>query len=215
MKTGKRSRVFCASMADVFEDNSALDAEREKLWRLIETTPMLDWLLLTKRPENMTRMTPWKKWPENVWAMTSVENQKEAESRIPILLDVPASILALSVEPLIGPVDLKRWIDKIDWVIVGGESGKNARPMEIEWVRRVRDQSLASNTAFFFKQWGRWLPSPVQDTQLVAKPYNYRPVGKRAAGRLLDGITWDVFPDLSLRSITNPLMQVAQIDGYR
>jgi protein gp37 len=108
-KAGERRRVFCASMADVFEDHPALPAEREKLWSLIEATPWLDWLLLTKRIENVEAMTPWQgMWPDNVWIGTSIENQEWADKRIPILLEIPAVIRFLSCEPLIGEVDLRR-----------------------------------------------------------------------------------------------------------
>jgi protein gp37 len=109
-------------MSDVFEDHPDVVTERQKLWELVYVTPMLDWLLLTKRPENILRMTPWQtsQWPENVWTLTSVENQKQADLRIPSLLDVPSSVRGLSVEPLLGEVDLSQWIHELQWVIVGG-----------------------------------------------------------------------------------------------
>ncbi len=203
-QTGQRARVFCASMADVFEDNIQLDSEREKLWSLIEETPMLDWLLLTKRPENMKHMMPWEIWPQNIWAMTSVENQKEANNRIPILIDIPSSIIALSVEPLLSHVDLSPWIEQIDWVIVGGESGSNARPIHIDWVRELRDLCIKSNTAFFFKQWGKWSPcnSKQSDAIVHYSPERndnicyVRSAGKKFAGRILDGQTWDQLPKI-------------------
>ena len=189
-------------MADVFEDNSSIEAEREKLWALIAETPMLDWLLLTKRPENMMRFAPWQdSWPPNIWAMTSVENQDQAEKRIPKLLTVPAVVRGLSVEPLLGPVDLEQWLANIQWVIVGGESGPNARPMHPNWARSVRDQCQAAGVAFFFKQWGNWSPSGDERTRTFVfqtdAPYGttilYN-VGKHSAGRLLDDRTWDEFP---------------------
>lgn len=107
---GERRRVFCASMADVFEDNLSLVTERIRLWELIEATPWLDWLLLTKRPENADGMTPtaWRLrgWPAHVWAMTTAEDQRRADERIPHLLRIPAKVRGLSVEPMLGPVDL-------------------------------------------------------------------------------------------------------------
>jgi protein gp37 len=114
-KAGKRARVFCSSMADVFEDRRELDAERAKLWPLITETPWLDWQLLTKRPENMVKLAPasWRSgWPSNVWAGCTVESQEYAEKRICFLSDVPARVRFLSCEPLLGPVDLSRsaWI---------------------------------------------------------------------------------------------------------
>lgn len=202
LQEDKRYRVFCASMADVFEEHEQLESERQKLWSIIEDTPQLDWLLLTKRPENMKLLAPWEIWPQNVWAMTSVENQKEANLRIPFLIDIPASIIALSIEPLLGRVDIEAWIDRIDWVIVGGESGKNARPMHIEWVRELRDLCIDTNTAFFFKQWGKWLPTTRKESN-ISVPYSrnkiggkcyVKSLGKKQAGRILDGETWDQLP---------------------
>jgi len=184
---GTRERVFCASMADVFEENDLLEDERRRLWKRIEDTPMLDWLLLTKRPENMVDYAPWKiQWPDNVWAMTSVENQDEAIKRVGVLAEVPAQVRGLSVEPLLGPVDLSIWIDKIDWVIVGGESGTQSRPMNIDWVRDLRSQCIESKTAFFFKQWGNWVPE--QDSTKMKR------VSKKDAGRMLDGQEWNQLP---------------------
>lgn len=195
---GRRMRVFCASMADVFEDNPNIEAEREKLWRLIEETPMLDWLLLTKRPENMLLFSPWNDlWPANVWAMTSVENQEEAEKRIPELLKAPALVRGLSVEPLIAPVDLGPWISEVQWVIVGGESGFNARMMEPDWVRNLRDQCQDWGVPFFFKQWGEWA---LDDTTQMM-----RRVGKKSAGRLLDGRLWDELPRVTAPMLTYSL----------
>jgi protein gp37 len=119
-KAGKRARVFCSSMADVFEDRRDLDSERAKLWPLIGETPWLDWQLLTKRPENMVELAPasWRAgWPANVWAGTTVEDQERAEKRIPILADVPARVRFLSCEPLLGAVDLRRamWPVHAQW----------------------------------------------------------------------------------------------------
>lgn len=113
-KAGKRRRVFCASLADVFERRSELEQPRGGLFRLIAETPYLDWLLLTKRPENVNYLSPWGSeawpWPSNIWLGTSVENQEQADKRIPELLKVPARVRFLSCEPLLGPVDLTKWI---------------------------------------------------------------------------------------------------------
>lgn len=112
---GRSYRVFCASLADVFDNHRSILPEwRDDLWRLIHATPYLDWLLLTKRPQNVPRIVPgWmepRSWPSNVWLGTTVENQTEADRRIPYLLAVPAAVRFLSVEPLLGPVDLRRWM---------------------------------------------------------------------------------------------------------
>lgn len=178
-KRGERQRVFCASMADVFEDHPQVVDARRRLFNLILDTPNLDWLLLTKRPENIMDMVPadWRNgFPENVWIGTSVENQEQANKRIPALLDVPASVRFLSCEPLLGAVDLTPWLvfegqyDKaewslanygasqpISWVIAGGESGHGARPMHPQWARSLRDQCVDAGVAFFFKQWGEYI----------------------------------------------------------
>lgn len=197
IRQGQRVRVFCASMADVFEDHPQVKESRERLWRLIEETSMLDWLLLTKRPENMRNMVPpsWAtSWPNNVWAMTSIENQEQAEQRIPFLLDIPAIVRGLSVEPLIAMVDLSSWLAHIQWVIVGGESGPDARPMYPQWVRAIRNQCLEWGVAFFFKQWGNRYP--VEHRNNGSYQVEFHRTNKKAAGRYLDGRTWDEFPDI-------------------
>ena len=109
----RRERVFCASMADVFELRPELNAARKRLWALIEDTPCLDWLLLTKRPQNIDCMAPWSnEWPINIWLGVSVENQTFAKKRLPFLLKQPAAIRFLSCEPLLGPIDLRAWFRK-------------------------------------------------------------------------------------------------------
>lgn len=111
---GERRRVFCSSLADVFEDRIDLESERLRLFNVIWCTPGLDWLLLTKRPENILRMVPpqWLQgsWPYNVWIGATVENQEWADKRIPHLLKVPAAVRFLSVEPMLGPISLRKWI---------------------------------------------------------------------------------------------------------
>lgn len=178
----RRPRVFCASLADVF-DNDADPEWRKDLWDLIGATPALDWLLLTKRPQNIVKMLPadWgaEGW-SNVWLGTTVENQAEAERRIPALLDNPAPAHFLSCEPLLGPVridDIGRGAEvikplvgitwraspegmrvvksggaKIDWVIIGGESGHGFRPMSMDWVAALRVQCRDAKVPVFFKQ---------------------------------------------------------------
>lgn len=192
---GTRPRVFCASLADVF-DNAVPEDWRADLWTLIAKTPELDWLLLTKRPQNIARMLPvidsnrpgyrpWNiRWPAgwpNVWLGTTVENQEEADRRIPPLLAVPAARRFLSCEPLLGPVDL-RFIHhdgmveidalagthgvirphrgespRLDLVIAGGETGPGARPMHPGFVRSLRDQCVTAGIPFFFKHWGEFI----------------------------------------------------------
>ena len=117
-RAGVRARVFCASMADVFEDRFDLEVARAKLFQLLEATPFLDWQLLTKRPGNVPRMVPaaWLAggWPRNAWIGTTVEDQRRADERIPLLLQAPAPVRFLSCEPLLERVDLSQWIKRID-----------------------------------------------------------------------------------------------------
>jgi len=203
----ERPRVFCASLADWLDDEVPIEWLSDLL-ALIHATPNLDWLLLTKRPQNFTQrmmlvmqycddvLAEWiKLWtwsennggghpPANVWLGTSVEDQKNADERIPLLLEIPANIHFLSMEPLLGPVNLHQqhpdpcdkncWLSRLKWVIVGGESGRGARPMQAEWVRDLRDQCVSAGVAFHFKQWGG--------------------VNKEATGRMLDGRTWGEVP---------------------
>jgi protein gp37 len=176
-----RRRVFCASMADVF-DAGAEAEDRVRLWVLIDETPALDWLLLTKRPENAKRMLPqgWLDKPRaNVWLGVTAGDQKRVDERIPILLETPAALRFVSVEPMLEAVDLSRYLKPtlvsttgerlqhpdprvpstggtwewgVDWVIAGAESGPGARPCSIEWLRSLRDQCLAVDVPLFLKQ---------------------------------------------------------------
>lgn len=199
---GVRRRVFCASLADVFEDRRDLDPMRDDLWELIRQTPNLDWLLLTKRPEMIPHLglmgvgrcqcedsdssfdpgivkssngDHWHarcQWPDNVWLGTSV-GHPDTVHRIDTIRPLWASVRFLSCEPLLddlGPLDLTG----IDWVICGGESGPNARPIDPEWVRDLRDQCQSAGVPFFFKQWGGNTPD--------------------AGGHLLDGQVIQEFP---------------------
>jgi protein gp37 len=309
-RAGVCARVFCASLADVFEewpgritdshgdtlfvcecgntDGAATDIEapkcsndcgrnmrrmtledvRYKLFSMIDATPNLDWLLLTKRPKNIRRMmfdpdtlNGWE-LRQNVWLGTSIATQEDADRNVPYLLECRdlSPVLFLSMEPLLGPVRLDavgvgsvtgnytncltgetcfpdgEVIHKgaaIDWGIVGGESGPNARPMHPDWARSIRDQCQAAGVPFHFKQFGEYLCDNIPDDFTGAHAncidflgrdcaisyangerweahaeksiwskcgtYDRRwviahKVGKKAAGRELDGRTWDEFP---------------------
>jgi protein gp37 len=203
-RSRERRRVFCASMADVFEYRPELRPLRERLWDLIAATPHLDWLLLTKRPHLIGRFVPWTDdWPENVWLGTTAENQRWAAKRLPLLLRHPATVRFVSCEPLLGPVDLAPWLPGLDWVIAGGESGSGARPMNPEWAAALRDQCNDAGVAFHFKQWGHWSPNvpadrrPRQVIELSGsdgQPIHLARLSKKDAGRELDGRVWDEFP---------------------
>jgi protein gp37 len=144
----------------------------------------------------------------NVWLGVSVENQQWADIRVPALLKTPAAVRFLSMEPLLGPVSFRwaKWVEwingnhldglrGIDWVIVGGESGHGARPMQMPWVRTLRDQCVDASVPFLFKQWGAFGPAnATDDPDLLIN------LGKKAAGRELDGRTWDEFPEAVARA---------------
>jgi len=175
-----RKRVFCASMADVFEtpperNGQALEVQgkaRERLWKLIAETPWLDWLLLTKRPHNVTTLAPWgDRWPENVWLGVTAEDQKRADERISILLTIPAKVRFVSHEPALEDIDLFAFLNTplrnrslaalksppmpgVDWVITGGESGPGARGFNPSWAKSIINQCRAAGIAPFVKQLG-------------------------------------------------------------
>jgi protein gp37 len=151
----ERPRVFCASLADVF-DNQVPDQWRLDLWDVIRATPELDWLLLTKRPENIGKMI-WPLWadtgtPQNVWLGTTAEDQARFDHRWPILREIPAAVRFISYEPAIGPLQLFSGGYQPDWLICGGESGHGARMMDLEWARDIRNECAARGVRFFFKQ---------------------------------------------------------------
>ena len=179
-------RVFACSWSDWFIKDA--DPIREEAWEIIRNTPELTYMILTKRPERFAACLPsdWGGGWKNVWLGVSAEDQMNANKRIPILLDTLAVIRFVSAEPLLDEIDLGNYICEtyskgdltlgryLDWVIVGGESGPNHRPMQVEWVRSILDQCLATGVAFFFKQWG-----------------GLKPGGER----LLDGREWSEFPE--------------------
>jgi protein gp37 len=186
-KAGTRRRVFCASLADVF-DAEVPDRWRLDLMQLIHATPSLDWQLLTKRPQVAKKWFDVQAMPSNIWMGTTVEDQKMADLRIPILLSIPAKVRFLSCEPLLEKVRLKdEWLMHLDWIICGGESGPGARSMNPSWARSLRDDCVRSGTYFFFKQWGDWMPDGPTD-------HAHTRVGKKVAGALLDGREYREFP---------------------
>lgn len=271
-----RPRVFSLSLGDWLDPEVPIEWLADLL-ALIQATPNLDWLLVTKRPElfrqrmehvfgfeicenpayepcRLQLAWDWhhgKEAPANVWLGASVENQKAAYKRIPYLLQIPARVRFLSCEPLLGPVDLCDWYDhksgdacvhpldgyvssdgfyhpwvdknsRIHWVICGGESGPNARPIHPDWARSLRDQCVAAGVPFFFKQWGEWQAvydrdqdpdwrgvEQVKTTFPKGRWVNLEgwhgfhgehvhwmvPAGKKKAGRLLDGRKWNELPE--------------------
>jgi len=225
-RSGERKRVFCASLADVFEDRPELEPWRRDLMRLILGTHNLDWLLLTKRPENILRMMS-EAAPrgsdhllrQRLSLGTTVESQDQVR-RIDYLVNCRmwARVLFLSCEPLLGPLDLFPWLHAvdetagfdynagIDWVIAGGESGGHARPSNPQWFRDLRDQCEGAKVPFHFKQWGEFVS--VSEVAGVGAHFSFpdgrtvRRIGKKNAGRLLDGREWNEFPKENHVTIT-------------
>lgn len=232
---GRPRRVFVSSLSDVF-DNAAPQQWRNELWRDCEASPHVDKLVLTKRVGNVPRMVPpaWLVpggWPPHVWLGITVVDQIEADRDVPKLLRVPAAVRFLSIEPMLGPVDLTnvpvggghghhefepiitgnvlfraaREAPHVHWVICGGESGPQARPMHPDWVRSLRDQCAVAGTPFLFKQWGEYLPVGqvrADGAELVVPRTGHAwddgttawRIGKAAAGRLLDGREHSAWP---------------------
>jgi protein gp37 len=149
--SGYHPRVFCASLADVF-DNEVPDEWRSDLWQLIRATPNLRWMLLTKRIGNAPKMLP-TDWPyAHVGLMSTLATQPEWDRDFHKLMAVPAAWHGVSAEPLLGPIDISN--SKPDWIITGGESGPGFRHTETGWVRSLRDQCARNGVAFHHKQWG-------------------------------------------------------------
>jgi protein gp37 len=166
----KPSRVFVNSMSDLFHERMPFGF-LEEVFEVMAECPRHVFQVLTKRHERLLELAPELDWPPNVWMGVSVENQDYAH-RVDYLRRVPAAVRFLSCEPLLGPLALD--LHGVDWVIVGGESGRGHRPIEADWVRSIRSQSRAADAAFFFKQWGGLHP--------------------KAGGRELDGRVYDEMP---------------------
>lgn len=192
---GRRQRVFCASLADVF-DNQAPQAWRDDLFALVRKTPSLDWLMLTKRPQNIRKMLPidWGAGYDNVWLGTTAEDQARYDQRWPHLAATPAAVRFISYEPAIGPLRLAASGMQPDWLICGGESGGKARDFEPDWARQAEADCAARGVAFFFKQWGRPANNPlVRERGLTPSEAKARDDHGKGGG-LLDGRLYRAFP---------------------
>lgn len=253
----KPRMVFVCSMSDLFHEDVPSKFIKRDVWSVMVDAKQHIFQLLTKRPERALELlgnhTP---WPSNVWLGVSCENQEQADKRIPLLLATPAAVRFVSLEPLLGAIDVEEWLEpnyasiiaeaewepvspddprynELDWVIVGGESGPGARPMHPQWARDIRDQCREALTPYFFKQWGAWavkdtyarfcsstgnkLPAsrcfgvldPDGTWHAYSTGWNARPedpdtgeaymvrVGKKRAGRLLDGREWNLMPEVA------------------
>jgi protein gp37 len=169
-------RIFVNSMSDLFHEDVP-DEFIHRVFDVMRRATQHQFQVLTKRSSRMATFTSSRQIPDNVWMGVSIENAKYT-TRLDDLRKVNAKVRFLSVEPLLGPIPSLS-LRRIHWVIVGGESGPGARPMQVEWVRTIRDRCVAFAVPFFFKQWGG--------------------VRKHTTGRVLDGRTWDEMPDRVVR----------------
>jgi protein gp37 len=209
LRRRKPTRYFVNSLSDLFHQDLSFEEIRQVHFAMLRAH-WHTYQILTKRSDRMAEYFRW--WfgtdgelaqpAEWIWLGVSVES-RDYLSRIDHLRKTPAAVRFLSLEPLLedlGQLDLSG----IDWVIVGGESGPGARPMHPEWVRSIRDQCVAAGAPFFFKQWGEWRPAVLMDGdgdyQYFRDGQGTRKVGKKAAGRLLDGRTWDEMPRRVVKS---------------
>ena len=248
-KLKRPQRIFVCSMGDLFHDDVPFQ-EILTIFDIMYQCPQHTFMVLTKRPARMLEfcskygLMPVIKnlgltgsgetWPGNVWCGVSAENQERLNERIPILLKIPAAIKFLSIEPLLGPIDLStRWcnldssdhecqilLDHLNWIIVGGESGPNARIMHPEWVKKIRDDCINKKIPFFFKSWGQWIPHELahggpyfsenikfqstlrrckwEDGRVMTAHQDrwcrFLKVGKKYSGRVLDGKIWGQYP---------------------
>lgn len=214
----KPQRIFVCSMGDLFHKNIPFEFI-EKVMRTIFDKPTHTFLILTKRPQRMKEFFEWLNNPDlaknfpNMWLGVTAENQERADERIPILLQIPAAIRFVSIEPMLGPVDISMYMvtgwteppydDIIHWVICGGETGNNARPMHPDWVNKIVKDCETYQTPFFFKQWGEHITIPREDvkkyplSKLRTDLHNhsvYARVGKKKAGCEIGGVEYKQFP---------------------
>lgn len=189
---GIRRKVFAGSMCDIFEwetipheNRSLVNDARLRLFQTIALTPNLDWLLLTKRPENIEKAWPKsvpfpekysEAWP-NLWLGVTAENQTQADKRIQTLLDIPAKVRFVSCEPLLGPLELTPYLYQavLHWVIVGGETGAGARPTNPDWVYDLQHECAFYDTPFFFKKWGVHVPLGEGASTVMGETYHEYP----------------------------------------
>jgi protein gp37 len=197
---GRRQRVFTCSLSDFF-DNKAPKEWRDEAWTVIRDTPDLDWLILTKRPENIRRFLPadWGSGYPNVWLGTTTEDQENFDRRWPKLAAIPAVVRFISYEPAVGPLrfpDTSSRDGRPDWTISGGESGPGARISDPQWFRDLRDDCRDYGSAYFFKQFGNYGSNAAVFERGLSKAEAERldPKANGKGGALLDGRLWREFP---------------------
>jgi protein gp37 len=206
--------VFVVSMGDLFHPEVPFEFVA-RMFVVMRSLARHTFLVLTKRPGRLAKFIEWRKSnsspskgsEDHIWLGVTIESQRYAAARIHEFFEADwRGVRYVSCEPLSGPVDLSPWLSSLDWVIVGGESGPGARPMDPDWARSIRDQCASTGTAYFFKQFGEW--APVEDEKrlegagfgarrkhVFASGNTVWRIGKKAAGRLLDGRLWNEYPD--------------------
>jgi len=186
-KRKKPTVYFVNSMSDIFHEDMPEDY-LNKIFNVIVETPHHTYQILTKRADRMFQYLSQREIPKNIWLGVTVDNRKEGLPRIEKLRQLQASVLFLSVEPLLEDLG-KMNLEKIDWVIVGGESGNKARPMEKSWVVNIKKQCEEKDIAFFFKQWGTWGADKVKRN-------------KKLNGKEIDGKIWQQYPEIIEQQFT-------------
>ncbi len=227
----KSQTIFICSMSDMFHEKISFEFIHKIFVSIrIVLRGGLDhrFIICTKRPQRMLEFWHWNKrefgkYPNvhladekivlnnHIWLGVTAENQQRADERIPILLQIPAAVHFVSAEPLLGPLDLSPWIDRLQWVIAGGETGPNARPMHSDWARKLRNDCQSANIPFFFKHFGEWVFTGDNATHALTSygalykitdskadtngHYLCSKIGKKYAGRILDGREWSEMPE--------------------
>jgi protein gp37 len=201
----KGDKVFVCSMGDLFDPMISVN-DTKTILELMENSEA-QFLLLSKRPVEMQDF--FQRYGhfdsgKNIWIGASMTNQQDVNVRMTHLLTTPAHRRFISIEPMLGPIDLHNWVKPggLDWVIVGGQTGQGARPVHPDWVRSIRDQCKEAGVAFFFKGWGEWIPRSykvgVEINMSHVKTLDKIPfikVGKNKSGAELDGEVWHEFPE--------------------
>jgi protein gp37 len=220
--------VFVCSMGDLFHESASFQ-QISAVFSVMADCDQHIFIVLTKRPERLVQFAEWKSWANdvqnipwrpsaNVWLGVTAENQEQAMIRIPYLISIPAAVKFVSIEPMLSQVDLDDTLQYtlkhhagglkncLSWVICGGESGHNARPLHPDWVRSLRNQCQDSGAPFFFKQWGEWMPHGTIRNYNFLNPKKEKvagvdvmvKVGKHRSGNLLDGVKYEEYPIINL-----------------
>lgn len=211
---GRPWRVFCSSLADVFDPLNPPE-ERHRLFELIQRTPWLVWMLLTKRPQQIQRFLPsdWsvERYP-NVWLGITAEDQKHYDRRWPVLSGIDATVRFVSYEPALGPLNIgvhTREHGDPDWLIWGGESGPRARRPDHRWIRHITALCQQHGIAVFGKQWGTYLANPLSYAVSLDTVKEHDPPENGKGGALLDGVLHREIPEVPLPCVLDELFAIS------